>query len=54
MATLFLYPQVHLHAGTDAILNATFIRAPPEAVIKVDVPIVFRGEDACPGIRKGN
>lgn len=45
--------QVHLHAGTDAILNATFIRAPPQAVIKVDVPLVFRGEDACPGIRKG-
>lgn len=45
--------SIHLHAGTDAILNATFIRAPPEAVIKVDVPLVFRGKDACPGIRKG-
>lgn len=44
---------VHLHAGTDAILNATFIRAPPEAKIRVDVPIVFRGKDACPGIKKG-
>lgn len=44
---------VHLHAGTDAILNATFIRAPPEALIKVDVPLVFRGKDACVGIKKG-
>lgn len=44
---------VHLHAGTDAILNATFIRAPPQALIKVDVPLVFRGKDACVGIKKG-
>ncbi|KAH7427251.1 hypothetical protein KP509_10G035800 [Ceratopteris richardii] len=44
---------VHLHAGTDALLNATFIRAPPEAKIKVDVPLVFRGKDACPGIKRG-
>ncbi|KAI5062987.1 hypothetical protein GOP47_0021534 [Adiantum capillus-veneris] len=44
---------VHLHAGTDAILNATFIRAPPEAKIRVNVPLVFRGRDACPGIKKG-
>lgn len=45
--------QVHLHAGTDEILNATFLRAPPEAIIKVDVPLLYRGEDACPGIRRG-
>lgn len=45
--------QIHLHAGTDKIMNVTFIRAPSTACLKVDVPLVFLGEDACPGIRKG-
>lgn len=22
--------------------------------LKVDVPVVFKGEDACPGVQKGN
>ncbi|KGN59487.1 uncharacterized protein LOC101205251 [Cucumis sativus] len=46
--------KIHLHAGTDAPLNVTFIRAPSHAVLKVDVPLVFRGEDVCPGLRKGS
>lgn len=45
--------QLHLHAGTDAPLNVTFLRAPSSALLKVDVPLVFRGEDASPGLRKG-
>lgn len=45
--------QLHLHAGTDAPLNVTFIRAPSNAWLKVDIPIVFIGEDVCPGLRKG-
>lgn len=45
--------SIHLHAGNDKLLNVTFIRAPPTAVLKVNVPLVFIGEDACPGIRKG-
>ena len=48
-----MFFQIHLHAGTDAPLNVTFIRAPSHAVLKVDVPLVFRGEDVCPGLRKG-
>eukprot|EP01018_Ginkgo_biloba_P019844 Gb_31467 [translate_table: standard] len=44
---------IHLHGGTDAILNVTFIRAPSHAKLKIDVPLLYRGEDACPGIRKG-
>lgn len=46
--------KIHLHAGTDAPLNVTFIRAPSHALLKVDVPLVFRGEDVCPGLRKGS
>ncbi|KAI4348491.1 hypothetical protein L6164_009209 [Bauhinia variegata] len=45
---------LHLHACTDAPLNVTFIRAPSHALLKVDVPLVFRGEDVCPGLRKGS
>eukprot|EP00850_Spirogloea_muscicola_P012456 SM000080S22971 [mRNA] locus=s80:392067:393058:- [translate_table: standard] len=44
---------LHQHGGTDALLNVTFIRAPPDTRLKVDVPLLFMGEDACPGIRKG-
>ncbi|XP_038678939.1 50S ribosomal protein L25 isoform X2 [Tripterygium wilfordii] len=45
---------LHLHAGTDAPLNVTFIRAPSHALLKVDVPLVYRGEDVSPGLRKGS
>ena len=45
--------QLHLHSGTDAVLNVTFIRAPSSALLKVDVPLVFRGEDVCPGLKQG-
>lgn len=45
--------QIHLQAGNDAPLNVTFIRAPSDAWLKVDVPIVFRGDDISPGLKKG-
>nr|XP_023928566.1 uncharacterized protein LOC112039892 [Quercus suber] len=44
---------IHLHSATDAPLNVTFIRAPSNALLKVDIPIVYRGEDISPGLRKG-
>ncbi|GLT91252.1 hypothetical protein SLE2022_091490 [Rubroshorea leprosula] len=46
--------KLHLHAGTDAPLNVTFIRAPSHALLKVDVPLMFQGEDVSPGLRKGS
>lgn len=46
--------QVHLHSGTDAPLNVTFIRAPPGTLLKVDIPLVFIGDDVSPGLKKGN
>ncbi|XP_068653204.1 uncharacterized protein [Aristolochia californica] len=46
--------KLHLHSGTDAVLNITFLRAPSDALLKVDVPLVFQGEDVCPGLRKGS
>lgn len=45
--------QIHLHAGNDSLLNVTFLRAPPGERIEVDIPLMFVGEDACVGIRKG-
>ncbi|KAA8520891.1 hypothetical protein F0562_011564 [Nyssa sinensis] len=45
--------SLHLHAGTDAVLNVTFIRAPSHALLKVEVPLLFRGEDVSPGLKKG-
>jgi large subunit ribosomal protein L25 len=41
-----------LHAGTDEALNITFMRAPSSALLKIDVPLMFIGEDASPGLRK--
>ncbi|KAL8543552.1 hypothetical protein ACS0TY_004202 [Phlomoides rotata] len=46
--------KLHLHAGTDAVLNVTFIRAPSNAWLKVDIPLVFRGDDVSPGLKKGS
>jgi hypothetical protein len=50
---LFVICQIHLHAGNDAPLNVTFLRAPSSALLKVDVPLVYRGEDSSPGLKKG-
>ncbi|KAJ8769261.1 hypothetical protein K2173_002189 [Erythroxylum novogranatense] len=45
---------LHMHAASDTPINVTFIRATAHALLKVDVPLVFRGEDISPGLRKGN
>ncbi|KAK1415324.1 hypothetical protein QVD17_31103 [Tagetes erecta] len=45
---------LHLHASTDAVLNVTFLRAPSNALLKVDVPLVFIGDDVSPGLKKGS
>ncbi|XP_047967677.1 50S ribosomal protein L25-like [Salvia hispanica] len=46
--------KLHLHPSSDAVLNVTFIRAPSSAWLKVDVPLVFRGDDVSPGLKKGS
>ncbi|KAH7571633.1 hypothetical protein JRO89_XS04G0106100 [Xanthoceras sorbifolium] len=43
---------LHLHAGVDVPLNVTFLWAPSHALLKVNIPFVFRGEDALSGLRK--
>ncbi|XP_042494469.1 50S ribosomal protein L25 isoform X2 [Macadamia integrifolia] len=46
--------KVHKDAETGKILNLVFAWANSGSELKVDVPIVFKGEDRCPGILKGN
>ncbi|KZV31527.1 hypothetical protein F511_07378 [Dorcoceras hygrometricum] len=46
--------NLHLHPATDAVLNVTFIRAPSSAWLKVNIPIVLRGDDVSPGLKKGS
>lgn len=36
------------------ILNLVFVWAEEGMNLKVDVPVVFKGEDVCPGLQKGN
>ncbi|XP_024985627.1 uncharacterized protein LOC112521155 [Cynara cardunculus var. scolymus] len=45
---------LHLQSDTDAVLNVTFVRAPSHALLKVDVPLVFIGDDVSPGLKKGS
>lgn len=42
-----------MHAATDEPMNVTFMRVSPDETITVDVPLLFIGEDACPGLKKG-
>lgn len=39
---------------TGKILNLVFVWAEEGSQLKVDVPVVFKGEDVCPGLKKGN
>ncbi|KAI4325513.1 hypothetical protein MLD38_030901 [Melastoma candidum] len=45
--------KIHRDEETGKILNLVFVWADEGAQLKVDVPVVFKGEDACPGLRKG-
>ncbi|CAL0323417.1 unnamed protein product [Lupinus luteus] len=45
--------KIHIKASTDIPLNVTFIRAPSNALLKVDIPLVFIGDDVSPGLKKG-
>lgn len=46
-------PRTLHHSAGDELLNVTFMKVPTHSKVTVDVPIVFLGEDSCPGIRKG-
>ncbi|XP_037495028.1 50S ribosomal protein L25 isoform X2 [Jatropha curcas] len=45
--------KIHRDEETGTILNLVFVWADEGTQLKVDVPIVFRGEEDCPGLKKG-
>ncbi|XP_027154392.1 uncharacterized protein LOC113754228 [Coffea eugenioides] len=45
--------KIHRNEETGEIMNLVFAWAEDGKEIKVDVPLVFKGEDVCPGIQKG-
>ncbi|KAF3438911.1 hypothetical protein FNV43_RR17186 [Rhamnella rubrinervis] len=44
---------IHRDEETGKILNLVFVWAEDGSELKVDVPLVFKGEDKCPGLKKG-
>ncbi|WJX67889.1 hypothetical protein P8452_52316 [Trifolium repens] len=44
--------KIHRDEESGNILNLVFVWAEDGMDLKVDVPVVFRGEDACPGLKK--
>ncbi|KAA8531738.1 hypothetical protein F0562_006545 [Nyssa sinensis] len=45
--------KIHRDQETGKILNLVFVWANEGTELKVDVPVVFKGEDVCPGLKKG-
>lgn len=45
--------KVHRDEETGRILNLVFVWADDGKELKVDVPVVFKGEENCPGLKKG-
>ncbi|KAG5098040.1 hypothetical protein JHK82_047894 [Glycine max] len=45
--------KIHRDEESGKILNLVFVWAEDGMKLKVDVPVVFKGEDACPGVQKG-
>ncbi|KAL8234100.1 hypothetical protein R6Q59_020200 [Mikania micrantha] len=45
--------KVHRDPETGKLLNLVFVWADEGTSLKVDVPVVFKGEDVCPGLKKG-
>lgn len=45
--------KIHRDEETGKILNLVFVWAEDGTKLKVDVPVVFKGEQECPGLKKG-
>ncbi|WP_176591030.1 50S ribosomal protein L25/general stress protein Ctc [Sphingobium sp. EM0848] len=45
--------DVAFHPVTDRPLHADFLRVSEHATVHVNVPVVFKNEDASPGLKKG-
>jgi len=45
--------QIYVDGATERVENVSFLRCPPDARVKVEVPLLVSGLDASPGLRKG-
>lgn len=45
--------QVHKDESTGHILNLVMVQADEGTMLKVNLPVEFKGESACPGLKKG-
>ncbi|KAL6637278.1 hypothetical protein ACP70R_024850 [Stipagrostis hirtigluma subsp. patula] len=45
--------KVHKDETTGNILNLVMVQADEGTMLKVNLPVEFKGEDACPGLKKG-
>lgn len=45
--------QVHRDETSGNILNLVMVKADEGTMLKVDLPVEFKGLDACPGLKKG-
>lgn len=45
--------EIHFHAVTDVPLHVDFLRVTDSTLINVNVPVVFEGEEECPGLKLG-
>lgn len=45
--------QVHRDETTGNILNLVLVEADEGTMLKVNLPVEFKGEDVCPGLKKG-
>lgn len=45
--------KIHKDEETGKILNLVFVWAEDGTKLRVDVPVVFKGEHECPGLKKG-
>ncbi|GJM95916.1 hypothetical protein PR202_ga12709 [Eleusine coracana subsp. coracana] len=45
--------KVHIDETTGNILNLVMVQADEGTMLKVNLPVEFKGEDACPGLKKG-
>ena len=50
---LVLVRDVQLHPVNDRILHVDFMRVTPKTTIVVHVPVHFKNEETCPGIKAG-
>uniref|UniRef100_A0A0E0J2P2 Large ribosomal subunit protein bL25 beta domain-containing protein n=1 Tax=Oryza nivara TaxID=4536 RepID=A0A0E0J2P2_ORYNI len=46
--------KVHRDETTGNILNLVLVEADEGTMLKVNLPVEFKGEDVCPGLKKGN